>query len=210
VSKYLESLIAEGEHQRQDFKYCISDARKIARSISAFANTDGGRLLIGIRDNGSVAGVSSDEEYYMIESAAALYCKPEVEFSTDIRKTDSKTVFIITIPTGNQKPYLAQQEDGRWLAYIRRDDQNLLANKVILNTWKLRKDNKDLFIEFRKAESLLISYLKKNESISLSKFIKISGLRKSRAEWILAKLIVLGTLSYDLSEEGCKYLPSRS
>ena len=54
---YLDRIIAEGEHERQDFKYSISDARKIARTLSAFANHSGGRLLVGVRDNGSIAGV---------------------------------------------------------------------------------------------------------------------------------------------------------
>ena len=44
---YISSLILEGEHQQQDFKFGITDSRKIARSLVAFANTDGGRLLIG-------------------------------------------------------------------------------------------------------------------------------------------------------------------
>ena len=42
------SWIEEGEHQQQDFKFEVSDSRKIARTLSAFANTDGGRLLIGV------------------------------------------------------------------------------------------------------------------------------------------------------------------
>ncbi|MGE5393191.1 MAG: helix-turn-helix domain-containing protein, partial [Candidatus Saccharibacteria bacterium] len=41
VSNYLLKLIQQGEHQQQDFKYCISDSKKIARSLVAFANTDG-------------------------------------------------------------------------------------------------------------------------------------------------------------------------
>ena len=69
----LHRLIAQGEHQQQDFKYEISDARKIARTLSAFANTDGGRLLIGVKDNGKIAGVRSDEEIYMVEAAASRY-----------------------------------------------------------------------------------------------------------------------------------------
>ena len=64
-TEYIHLLIAEGEHQRQDFKFEISDARKIAKTLSAFANTDGGRLLIGVKDNGKIAGVRSDEEQYM-------------------------------------------------------------------------------------------------------------------------------------------------
>ena len=71
-SDYIHALIAEGEHQQQDFKFEISDARKIAKTLSAFANTDGGRLLIGVKDNGRIAGVRSEEEKYMIEAAAQL------------------------------------------------------------------------------------------------------------------------------------------
>ena len=70
----IHSLIAEGENQQQDFKYEISSICKIARSLSAFSNTDGGRLLIGVKDNGKIAGVQSDEEMYMVEAAGALYC----------------------------------------------------------------------------------------------------------------------------------------
>lgn len=78
-TEYIQQLISEGEHIQQDFKFAISDARKIARSISAFANTQGGRLLIGVKDNGKIAGVRSEEEIYMIEAAARMYCRPQVE-----------------------------------------------------------------------------------------------------------------------------------
>ena len=56
-TQYIHKLVAEGEHEHQDFKFEISDARKIARSISAFANTGGGRLLVGVKDNGKIAGI---------------------------------------------------------------------------------------------------------------------------------------------------------
>ena len=62
---YIHALIAEGEHQQQDFKFEISDARKIAKTLSAFANTEGGRLLIGVKDNGRIAGIRSEEEKYI-------------------------------------------------------------------------------------------------------------------------------------------------
>ena len=60
---YLHAWIAQGEHQQQDFKFEISDARKIARSLSAFANTNGGRLLVGVKDNGRLAGIRSEEDW---------------------------------------------------------------------------------------------------------------------------------------------------
>lgn len=77
---YIHSLITAGEHQQQDFKFEISDARKIAKTLSAFANTEGGRLLIGVKDNGKISGIRSDEEVFMVEAAAQVYCTPQVEY----------------------------------------------------------------------------------------------------------------------------------
>ena len=110
---YLQQLIAEGEHQQQDFKFEISDARKIARSLSAFSNTDGGRLLIGVKDNGRIAGVRSEEEIYMIEAAAKLYCRPNVEISVQTYEVDGKTVLVAEIPKAEQKPVQVQDETGK-------------------------------------------------------------------------------------------------
>ena len=72
---HIQNLILEGEHQMLDFKFEISDSRRIARSLAAFANTDGGRLLVGVKDNGAIAGVRSDEEIHMIQAAAEMYCR---------------------------------------------------------------------------------------------------------------------------------------
>ncbi len=97
LSYYLYKLIEEGEHQRQDFKYCINDSKKIAKSLVAFANTDGGRLLIGVKDNGKIAGISTDEEFYMVEAAAKIYSNPPIDFSTKQWQIEGKTVLEITI-----------------------------------------------------------------------------------------------------------------
>ena len=95
--QYLQRLISEGEHQQQDFKYRVSDARKLARSVSAFANTDGGRLLIGVRDDGHMSGVRSEEEIYMMHQAAYRYCRPEASIKFDTYHVDGRTVEIFTI-----------------------------------------------------------------------------------------------------------------
>ena len=79
----LEKMILEGEHQQQDFKYFLNDAKKIARTLAAFANTDGGRLLVGVKDNGKVVGLKhKDEEVYVVEAAANVFCMPAVVFET--------------------------------------------------------------------------------------------------------------------------------
>jgi predicted HTH transcriptional regulator len=106
---YIQALINEGEHQQQDFKFGITDSRKIARSLVAFANTDGGRLLIGVKDNGIIAGVRSEEEYYMIESAAQLYSKPEIRFESKVWKEESKTVMEVWVPPSPLRPHFVRK-----------------------------------------------------------------------------------------------------
>lgn len=113
-SNYLFDLIAEGEHQQQDFKYKIEDAPKLARSVSAFANTDGGRLLIGVRDDGTIHGVRSEEEIYMMHAAAYRYCTPTptIQFETLHVPTEPhggrlRTVVICTVLPSDDRPVFA-------------------------------------------------------------------------------------------------------
>lgn len=198
-------MIAEGEHQRQDFKYCINDSRKIAISLSAFANTDGGRLLLGIRDNGSIAGVSSEEEYYMAEAAARLYSKPAIPFQTQVWKAEGKTVLEINIHKSNEKPHLAQDDKGKWLAYIRIGDQNILAPKILLNVWKQRKNPQGVRIRFTDEEQIILTLMEENQNLNLSQYARQAKIPKWKLEMILVKLIVVGVVGMEHKETGTKF-----
>src|SRR4051812_8035339 len=105
---FIKNLIAEGEGQQLDFKYHISSAAKIAKSLVAFANTDGGRLLIGVKDNGKIIGIESDEEIYMIQLAAESYCDPIVKIEVEDWKIDGKTVLEVYVPPSKEKPHYAK------------------------------------------------------------------------------------------------------
>ncbi|MEE4214771.1 MAG: ATP-binding protein [Bacteroidales bacterium] len=201
----LARKIEEGESEVLDFKYCISDSRKIAKSLAAFANTSGGSLLIGVRDNGSIAGVRSEEEFYMIDAAASLFCKPAVKYSVVQHRWEGKTVLEVRIEKSESRPVYSKDESGRWIAYVRKDDQNLAANRVILKVWKKEKRKDGVLIKVRKAESMLFDYLQQNNSISLSKFRKLSRLPLHKAENIISDLITCGILDYELTEKGCRY-----
>ena len=117
-TQYIRQLVTEGEHMHQDFKFEISDARKIARSISAFANTEGGRLLVGVKDNGKIAGIRSEEEIYMIEAAASMYCQPQVEIETHTYTVEGRTVLKIDIDEASAKPVYALDEENKPKAKI--------------------------------------------------------------------------------------------
>jgi predicted HTH transcriptional regulator len=206
MDNYLRKLIAEGENQKLDFKYCISDSRKIARTLTAFANSDGGRLLIGVRDNGSIAGIRSDEEYYMVDTAAQLFCRPEITFTIKQHVTGGKTILEVEVIKGTKRPYQARDENGRWLTYFRHDDQNLVANRVLLQVWRKKEKRSGVIVKFGKVENSLMDYLKKNGSITLSKFRKIARISSYKAESILANLIIFKVIIMNASEKGFIYV----
>ena len=102
--RHLLNLIQEGEHQQQDFKYRVADASKLAKSVSAFANTYGGRLLIGVRDDGHLSGVRSEEEIFMMHQAAYKYCKPEASIKFDTYHAEGRTIVVATVPPSVKRP----------------------------------------------------------------------------------------------------------
>jgi predicted HTH transcriptional regulator len=191
---YIEGLISQGENLFQDFKFAINDSKKIARSLVAFSNTLGGRLLIGVKDNGSIVGVRTDEEFYMVQAAADLYCRPNVIFETKDWNVSGKKVLEIIIPQSAQKPHLALGEDNKWLAYIRVADENILANSVILKAWQKQKDPSGLKIHYNEAGKMLLTYLSENEQISFSLFLKLASISYQRATNILSDFIALNLI----------------
>jgi predicted HTH transcriptional regulator len=205
MSDYIKRLIGEGEHQMLDFKFEVSDFRKIARTLVAFSNTDGGRLLIGVKDNGTIAGVRSEEEYFMIEGAARLYCKPEVTFKIKEWLVAGKKVVEVIISRGDKPPYMAMDIDGNWIAYIRQGDQNLVASHIMLKVWEREKSGKPTTVRIRKAEVTLLSYLEANASITVSQFRRLAGLSIHLAERILVDFIMLGLLKMEHTETEVRF-----
>jgi predicted HTH transcriptional regulator len=205
VNTYLNRLIAEGEHQRLDFKFEISDARKIARTLVAFANTDGGRLLIGVKDNGAIAGVRSEEEVFMLEAAAGMYCRPPVEFTTKEWQIDKKIVLEVIIAKSPLKPHYAEGADDKWHAYIRVGDQNFPANRLLIRFWKNENAARGVFLPFTDKERLLLQFLETNRNISLSKYIRAAAISRQRAENILLKFLLLKIIEFEFTGENVYY-----
>lgn len=198
--KYVRSLIAEGEHRELDFKFEISDARKIARTLSAFSNTTGGRLLIGVKDNGRISGIRSDEEYYMVESAASLYCRPEVRFTSRNHVIEGKSVLEIYIPPVEVKPVYARDTDNRWMAYMRVDDQNVLASVIQLEVWKAEGRSLGKLLEFTRRESRLLGYLEKEPGSSLPKIQRDTGFRRKELISLITKLVRFDVVEMQFTE----------
>jgi predicted HTH transcriptional regulator len=194
---YIHKLIEEGEHQQQDFKFAITDAKKIARSLTAFANTDGGRLLIGVKDNGVIAGVRSEEELHMIDAAMQMYTRPKIRCKAKTWIVEGKTVVEVIVEKGNNKPYSAPNENGKWTVYIRQNDNNILANKLLVKSWRKKKSPLGMFIELEREHNILIDYLKEHEHITISKFCRKASINLKHAEDIIVDLLTIDLIDYE-------------
>ncbi len=201
----IKKLISEGEHQKQDFKFRIDDQRKIARTLVAFANTDGGRLLIGVKDNGKISGINPEEEFHMIKGAAQMYCKPVLEFESRIWQEEMKLVLEVKIEPSANRIFQAQDEDGNWKFYIRRKDQTLIANKIIQKIWKLEQNAIRKPSIFGEKELIILKLIKENQPLTLSKIYRNSELNKSNIDKIVSLLVHWKMVKMNFDDDDVKY-----
>lgn len=190
--RYLLSLIREGEHQQQDFKYRVSNACKLAKSVSAFANTDGGRPLIGLRDDGILSGVRSEEEIFMMHQDAYKYCTPEPSIKFDTYHIDGRTIVIATVPPSDKRPVCALDKEGVKHAYVRIKDENIVATPVLLTLWRESQRSQGSVITYNQDIRQLLNAIQGRQT--LNQIVKISCLPRFKVISLLARLIRFGTI----------------
>jgi hypothetical protein len=186
--QYLLSLIREGEHQQQDFKYRVSDALKLAKSVSAFANTDGGRLLIGVRDDGNMSGVRDEEEIYMMHQAAYRYCRPEASIKFDTYHVDGRTIVIATVPPSDRRPICVVSDDEKPKAYIRIADENIVASPIHLVLWRESQNTQGSMLTYTDAVRKILDVLQDQE-LPLNLIVHHSRIPRPKVIKLLARLI---------------------
>jgi len=198
----IKRLIFEGEGVSLDFKKTISSCEKIARTMSSYANNKGGRLLIGVADDGTIKGVKSeDEERYMITKAAHMFCKPALEPTFEEVYVDDKLVLVVTIDESNLKPHYALAEDGKWWVYVRVKDKSVLASKIVVDVLKRSANENGVLIEYSANEKNLLEYLEKSNRITIREFCELLKLTRKRAQRILVDLILSGVIRIHTTEK---------
>ncbi len=197
---YLQQLISEGEHQQQDFKYRVSDAVKLARSVSAFANTDGGRLLIGVRDDGHLSGVRSEEEIHVMHQAAYKYCQPEASIKFDTYHIDGRTIVVATIPPSARRPVFALDEEGKKTAYIRIADENIVASPVHLAIWRESQQEQGAMMTYTDSVHQLLDVLQ-GPALTLNLLVRRSRLPRPKVIRLLARLIRFHVVQWEYTNQ---------
>jgi predicted HTH transcriptional regulator len=140
-----------------------------------------------------------------------MYCKPAIDFETKAWNVEGKTVLEITVPKiESDRLITAPSKEGNYKVYIRVNDQNFIVNNIYLKAWNKKKHGEGILIRYDKPERQLFEYLNENKSITFSKFIKLTGLSRYKAEKVLVNLIVLDLIKIVFSENRIVYEPIKT
>lgn len=115
----LLEIIASGENSGIEFKRDDIRPEQLGKEVVAMANLKGGRLLLGVEDDGTIAGVQRmDVEEWVMNIFASKIHPMLIPFYEEVLMDDGKRVAVVTFAEGTSKPYVLRHE-GREEIYIR-------------------------------------------------------------------------------------------
>ncbi len=104
----LNEILLKGEDSAHQFKESFQSIDNLAVEISAFANSDGGTILVGVSDSGEVKGIDSERVKGLnqwISNATTAKIDPPLFVRTHILLHGDQRVLAIEVPRGRHKPY---------------------------------------------------------------------------------------------------------
>ncbi|MCS6822561.1 MAG: ATP-binding protein [Microscillaceae bacterium] len=198
----LKKLVRKGEGQTLEFKLKANHPEKLVREMVAFANSNGGVLLVGIHDDKRIEGVSNpDEDEYLIEKAIQKHTFPPLPYHLERLPIDSKTtereVLIYHIPKSTQGYYsfVEYKPKKNFRAYIRLADKSVQASKEMKEVLKGKAKNKNIRFRFGEKERILMQYLADNKRISVKQFAELANIPYRVASRTLVLLVLAKVLS---------------
>ena len=113
-----------GESKNVEWKEMLpKNSEKYVKTVIAFANTQGGRLIIGVKDETrEVVGIDSDSAFGIMDSianAVADSCIPQIVPDIELRTMDGRTVIVVTVAPGPNRPYYLKAKGKENGTYIR-------------------------------------------------------------------------------------------
>jgi hypothetical protein len=190
----LKALIERGEGHYLEFKRRVSSPEKIARELCAFANSDGGILLIGVDDDGTITGVSDHyEEDWLLQKAAQELCKPAISYELNVLPWQHSEVMIVRIPPSDEKPVYVYQGKKRQ-AFTRTEDESVVASEQVIELLKQQCAEEGVTFEYGENEQLLFSYLRENGRITVQEYAHVIHQTSYRASKILVGMVSAGIL----------------
>ena len=133
-----------GETTTYDKKLMLerNDPVSWLKSVSAFANTDGGKLLFGVRDDGELAGLAdAPNDAADISELIKAKMDPVPQFALSIHEEDGKQFVIVDVPAGGETPYYVRNK-GHLDAYVRIGNESVKASSIELKRLVLKGANR--------------------------------------------------------------------
>ncbi|MEQ8926687.1 MAG: ATP-binding protein [Fulvivirga sp.] len=205
----LRKLVAQGESDFLEFKRKVAHPEKIVRELVAFANTNGGHLLIGVSDNGEIPGVKfPEDEIYALNKSIEELCKPPFDYEIEEIELNEKAAAIVYyIPQSKRRPHAVKEDRAsKWgQVYVRYEDKSVKASREMREIIKRKKKNKDIRFNYGDKEQKLMAYLEERQSISLNEFKELANLNNFMASRTLVLLVLANVLSIRPTEKGDIY-----
>ena len=121
------------EGKTLEFKRDLSSPTRPLRTLVAFANSAGGRLVIGVEDDGTVVGVSdplSEEE--RITSLIADRISPQLVPAIDLLTVDDATILIVDVPLSTRRPHFMRDQGPQQGVYVRLGSSTRQADPILV------------------------------------------------------------------------------
>lgn len=198
----LKQLVSRGENVNLEFKRKASYPDKIVREMIAFANAEGGILLVGVGDDGELAGLKHPEGDSHVIQQALKKCKPPLPVTeTFIPIGNARYLIEYRIARSQQKPHYFYDGEKKE-AYIRVKDQSIRASREVREIARRSQEKKDIRFHYGEHEKFLMRYLDTHPFITLKEFIAVSGLKKFYASRKLVLLVLANVLQITPHEKG--------
>ena len=202
----LKKLVAQGEGLQIEFKRKTNFPDKIIKEVVAFANTKGGKLIIGVDDNGSIAGLKHAlEDEFVMKEAIAKHCKPAIQYEmSKVLVSPNRFVLVFHIPPSEIKPVfmIYDFKTGLGRAYVRVADKSIQASKEMRNILKGISKGKDTYLQYGENEQKLMRYLGENQKINLETYSKIANISPLKASEVLVRMTLAGVIQIIPDDEG--------
>lgn len=140
----IETLIAQGESKRLEFKRTLPKGHQIAKTVCAFANRAGGKLIIGIEDGGHIIGIGDNQVQEYLEKLPNIIhdtISPMVLPEIYTYYIEGKTIIVIEVFPGNTTPYYLKTEGKQRGTYVRVGSTNKQADLELLQDLERRRLN---------------------------------------------------------------------
>jgi predicted HTH transcriptional regulator len=168
----------------------------------AFANAQGGTLLVGIGDDGEIAGLKHPEDDAFVIQKSLRKVSPRLPVTeTFIPIGNSRHVIQYHVAESNSKPHYFLDGETKE-AYIRVNDQSIKASREVREIARRSQVKRDVRFHYGDHERLLMRYLDMNPDITLREFMKVSGLKRFYASKKLVLLVLANVLRITPHEKG--------